>query len=425
MKKLFLPKLFMTMLLVVAPSCSQTGANCEPLETVPPNAASQKPTFKQQTRGCKTITKTAFNVTVLATGLNKPWAVEPLPEGGFLITEKAGTMRIIAVDGKIGDPIKGILAVEQGGTTDASNLGGLPPMTARGQGGLLDVALSPNFKTDSTIFWSFSEIRENGSGTSVARGKLNGDRTSVEDVKVIFRAVPGYENGLHFGSRLEFSKDGKLFITTGDRFDRPNRELVQRLDNHYGKVMRVNSDGSIPKDNPYINTPGAKPEIWEQGHRNIQSAALDANGNLWTVEHGPKGGDELNLIEKGKNYGWSIVSFGEEYSGEPIPNSVTQREGFVDPVYYWDPVIAPSGMEIYNGDKFPEWKGNIFIGGLASKRLVRLALKDNKVIGEEHLLTERGKRIRDVKQGFDGNLYVVTDEQNGELIKISPKANSN
>jgi aldose sugar dehydrogenase len=394
---------------------------CNPIETKPPNADGQKPTFPQQTRACEVKSKTVFEVTVIASGLNKPWAVEPLPNGDFLITEKAGQMRIVSAKGEIGEPLQGILSVKEGGITEESKLGGLPPISARGQGGLLDVALSPNFKKDQTIFWSFSEDRKDGSGTSVASGKLSKDRKTLEDVKVIFQALPAYKNGLHFGSRIAFGQDGKLYVTTGDRFDRPNRLKVQQLDNHYGKVMRINLDGSIPKDNPFVNKEGAKPEIWSLGHRNLQSAAFDSSGQLWTVEHGAKGGDELNLIKKGENYGWSIVTFGEEYSGQAIPDAKTEREGYIDPIYYWDPVIAPSGMQVYSGSAFQEWKGNIFVGGLVSQRLVRLIIKDNKVIGEEHLLTDRGKRIRDVKQGNDGFLYLVTDETDGELLRISPK----
>lgn len=430
MNKFYTGLFFILLLIFSGTACGQnssktkqvnTNKDCQPLETREPNAEEQKPTFPEQTRACGVETKTAYEVTVVAKGLNKPWAVEPLPDGSFLITEKGGQMRIVSKDGKIGEPLQGVLAVGQGGTTEASKLGGLPPITARGQGGLLDVALSPNFQKDSIIFWSFSEERADGSGTSVARGKLSQDRTKIEDVRVIFRALPSYNNGLHFGSRIAFDKDGKLYVTTGDRFDRPNREMVQKLDNHYGKVMRINQDGTIPNDNPFVKTAGAKPEIWSLGHRNLQSAAFDEKGGLWTVEHGARGGDELNLIEKGKNYGWSMVTFGQEYSGQAIPNSQTQRDGYVDPVYYWDPVIAPSGMEVYSGKAFPEWKGNIFIGGLVSQRLVRLVMKNNKVAGEEHLLTDRKQRIRDVRQGNDGFLYVVTDENNGELIRISPK----
>lgn len=432
MNKYYIGAFFTFFLFLSVTACAQSKPNdsktksadsttkCQPLETGEPNAEEQKPSFPEQTRACGVETKTAYEVTVVAKGLNKPWAVEPLPNGDFLVTEKEGTMRIVSKDGKIGEPLQGVLAAGQGSTTEASKLGGLPPVTARQQGGLLDVALSPNFKEDQTIFWSFSEERSDGSGTSVARGKLSKDFTRIEDVKIIFRVLPGYKNGLHFGSRLAFGPDGKLYITTGDRFDRPNRELVQKLDNHLGKIMRINADGTVPEDNPFVSTTGAKPEIWDLGHRNIQSAAFDEKGQLWTVEHGARGGDELNRIEKGKNYGWSIVTFGQEYSGDAIPNSQTKREGYVDPVYYWDPVIAPSGMEIYTGAAFPEWKGNIFVGGLVTEKLVRLVMKDNKVVGEENLLKDRG-RIRDVRQGGEGFLYVVTDETNGELLKIAPK----
>jgi glucose/arabinose dehydrogenase len=250
---------------------------------------------------------------------------------------------------------------------------------------------------------------------------LTEDRRSLEQVRVIFRAMPTYDNGLHFGSRLAFGPDGMLYITLGDRFDRPNRPKVQQLDAHFGKIICINPDGSAPADNPFTGRAGALPEIWDLGHRNVQSAAFDDRGRLWAVEHGAKGGDELNLIEKGKNYGWPLVTYGEEYSGEPFAGAVTAREGYEQPVYYWDPVIAPSGMQFYMGDAFPAWRGSLFIGGLASQRLVRLVIKDNHVIGEEHLLAERGKRVRDVRQGPDGALYVVTDEPDGELWKITPR----
>ncbi len=396
--------------------------NCSPLQTAPPNAAGQKPAFPEQTRACGVKTDTPYEVTVVAKGLSQPWAVEPLPNGDFLITEKSGQMRIVSAKGEIGEPLGGLLPVGQGGTTDASGQGGLPPITARGQGGLLDVALSPNFERDRTIFWSFSEQREGGSGTSVARGVLSADRKNLEQVRVIFRAMPTYNNGLHFGSRLAFGPDGKLYITLGDRFDKnTTRPQAQQLSSHLGKTIRINPDGTVPDDNPFAKRENALPEIYTLGHRNIQSAAFDEKGRLWTVEHGAQGGDELNLLEKGKNYGWAVISYGEEYSGEPISGGDTKKEGLEQPVYYWDPVIAPSGMEIYSGSAFPEWRGNIFIGGLVSKRLVRLVIKNDRVVGEEHLLTDRNQRIRDVRQGPDGALYVVTDESNGELLKIAPK----
>jgi aldose sugar dehydrogenase len=396
--------------------------SCASVATEAANAPEQKPAFPGQTRACAVKSDAAFEVTVMAKGLNRPWAVEPLPNGDFLITEKSGNLRIVSAKGEIGEPISGLLPVNQGGISQASGQGGLPPITARGQGGLLDVALSPNFNKDRTIFWSFSEERTGGSGTSVARGVLSQDRRSLEQVKVIFRALPTYDNGLHFGSRLAFGPDKMLYITLGDRFDKETtRPQAQQLGSHLGKVIRIKPDGTVPADNPFIKQSSALPEIWDIGHRNVQSSTFDDKGRLWTVEHGAKGGDELNLIEKGKNYGWAVISYGEEYSGEPIPGNLTQKEGLEQPVYYWDPVIAPSGMQFYTGAAFPAWRGNLFVGGLASERLVRLVLKDNRVIGEEHLLTERGRRVRDVRQGFDGNLYIVTDESDGELWKIAPK----
>ncbi|HEX8832695.1 MAG TPA: PQQ-dependent sugar dehydrogenase [Abditibacteriaceae bacterium] len=406
---------------VLTAASSAAPESCEPLETRPPNASEQEPAFAGQTRACGVTSGVAFDVTVVAKGLDKPWAVEPLPNGDFLITEKPGQLRIVSAKGEVGRPIGGLLPVGSGGVSATSGQGGLPPITARGQGGLLDVALSPQFARDRTIFWSFSEQREGGSGTSVARGVLTTDRANLEQVRVIFRALPTYDNGLHFGSRLAFGPDNMLYVTFGDRFDRPNRARVQQLDNHLGKIVRIHPDGTAPKDNPFVRQNGAAPEIWTLGHRNLQSATFDDKGRLWTVEHGARGGDELNLIEKGKNYGWPVATYGQEYSGEPIPGAVTLREGYEQPVYYWDPVIAPSGAQFYTGTAFPSWRGSLFIGGLASQQLVRLVIKDNRVVGEEHLLKDRGQRIRDVRQGPDGFLYVVTDQANGELWRISPK----
>jgi glucose/arabinose dehydrogenase len=405
-----------------AAATSSTSPSCVPIETRTANAPEQKPAFPGQTRACAVKSEVGFDVTVLAKGLERPWAVEPLPDGDLLITEKPGRLRIVSRKGEIGQPIGGLLPVGSGGVSAASGQGGLPPITARGQGGLLDVALSPNFSRDRTIYWSFSEQREGGSGTSVARGRLTEDRRNLEQVRVIFRALPTYNNGLHFGSRLAFGPDGMLYITLGDRFDKTiTRPQAQHLNSHLGKIIRINPEGSVPADNPFVRQSGALPEIWDIGHRNVQSAAFDERGRLWTVEHGAKGGDELNLIERGKNYGWPVATYGEEYSGEPITGAVTAREGYEQPVYYWDPVIAPSGAQFYTGDAFPAWRGSLFIGGLVSTRLVRLVIKDNRVVGEEHLLLERGQRIRDVRQGPDGALYVVTDEAAGELWKITPR----
>ncbi len=345
-----------------------------------------------------------FDVTVLASGLSKPWAVEPLPGGDLLVTEKPGRMRIISAAGQTGEPITGVPAVD-----------------ARGQGGLLDVALSPGFGSDRTIFWSYSEPRTGGNATSVARGVLSADRARLDNVQVIFRALPVYNGAAHYGSRLAFGPDGMLYITLGERSDKVIRPQAQEMGSHMGKIVRIAPDGSVPRDNPFVGQAGALPEIWSVGHRNVQAAAFDPQGRLWEIEHGASGGDELNHVEKGKNYGWPIIAYGEEYSGAPIPGGITARAGLEQPVYYWDPVIAPSGAQFYTGDAFPAWRGSLFVGAMKEKRLVRLTIANGRVSGEEHLLVDRGKRVRDVKQGPDGALYIVTDESNGELWKVAPR----
>ncbi|WP_018477589.1 PQQ-dependent sugar dehydrogenase [Pontibacter roseus] len=383
----------------------ETPQDCQPLETREASDPTQKPAFEGQTRACGIKSDVAFDVQVITKGLEKPWAVEPLPTGDLLVTEKPGRLRIISASGQVGNPITGV-----------------PKVDDRGQGGLLDVALSPDFSSDRTIYWSFTEPRKGGNGTSVARGVLSEDRSRVEQVRVIFQAQPTYDGTMHYGSRIAFDRDGMLLVTLGERSDIEIRPQAQHMDSHMGKVVRIAPDGSVPKDNPFVNEKGALPEIWSVGHRNVQAAAVDSEGRFWVVEMGPKGGDELNLVEKGKNYGWPLVTYGTEYSGQPIPNAVTQREGFVQPVYYWDPVIAPSGAQFYSGNAFPDWKGSLFVGALKEMRLVRLVLENGRVKGEEHLLTDRKQRIRDVKQGPDGALFLVTDQQNGELWKVAPRA---
>lgn len=377
----------------------------QPLETRAANTRYQ-PAFPGQTRA-PAVAPSSYAVEVVATGLEKPWAVEPLQGGRFLVTEKVGRLRVVGADGALSAPVEG-----------------LPAVDAAGQGGLLDVALGPNFANDGMIYWSYAEPREGGNGTTVARGRLvetPGAAPRLESVQVIFRVTPTYAGNKHYGSRLAFAPDGTLFITTGERSDMVARPQAQQLGSHFGKVLRINADGSVPADNPFVGRAGALPEIWSYGLRNIQSAAFDAFGRLWTVEHGPRGGDELNRPEPGKNYGWGEVSYGIEYSGAPIGAGQTAAEGMEQPVYYWDPVIAPSGMVFYAGDKFPAWQGNAFIGGMKDKVLVRLVIQGDKVVGEEHLLADRGQRIRDVREGPDGFLYVVTDNANGELWRIRPR----
>jgi glucose/arabinose dehydrogenase len=343
----------------------------------------------------------AFEVTVLTRELESPWAVEPLPDGRLLVTERPGRMRVVSAAGALGEPIAG-----------------LPEVDAGGQGGLLDVALGPTFASDRTIYWSYSEPRGEGNATSVARGALSEDGRRLDDVRVVFRAEPTYDGDKHFGSRLAFGPDGMLYVTLGERSDKPMRMQAQQLDSHMGKTVRIRPDGAAPSDNPFFGRAGAKPEIWTLGHRNVQAAAFDPQGRLWVVEHGTKGGDELNLVEKGKNYGWPLVAFGREYSLDPIPGAVTDRPDYEPPVYFWDPVIAPSGAHFYRGNAFPEWRGSLFVGGLMAHAMVRLVLEGDRVTGEEHLLEERGKRIRDVREGADGALYVVTDHPTGELWRV-------
>lgn len=373
-----------------------------PLETRPPNGEDFKPAFAGQTRAPGVKSEFPIDVSVVAKDLNGAWAFEFLPDQRILVTERQGNLRIIGQDGKASAPIKG-----------------LPKVYFEGQGGLLDVAVDPQFASNRTIYWSYAEPREGGNGTALAKGVLSADDSAVEKVQVIFRQMPTFDSKLHFGSRIVFTPDGKLFLALGERSMPESRVHSQDLNSHFGKVVRLNLDGSVPADNPFVGRSDAKPEIWSYGHRNIQAATLDAQGKLWTIEHGPRGGDELNQPQPGLNYGWPVITYGIEYAGPKIGDGITAKEGMEQPVYYWDPVIAPSGMIVYNGSMFPEWQGNVLVGGMASTKLVRLQLQDGKVVGEEWLLQDRGRRIRDVKQGPDGAIYIVTEAADGELLKIS------
>ncbi len=339
-------------------------------------------------------------VDTVASGLDRPWGLEFLPDGRLLVTENPGRVRIVEPDGTLSAPIRGV-----------------PTVVSRGQGGLLDVALDPSFATNRVIYLSYSEPGSDGNvGTSVARAQL-GDG-ELADLRVIYRQTPKVAGGNHFGSRIVFREDGTMFITQGDRAN--YRDQAQDLLSGLGKIVRINSDGSIPDDNPFVGRSDARPEIWSYGHRNVQSASIDpATGRLWTVEHGANGGDELNQPEAGKNYGWPVISYGREYDGTKI-GAGTVKEGMEQPVYYWAPVIAPSGMTFYTGDLFPEWKGSILIGSMKPRGLVRLAMSGGKVVSEERYLGELGERIRDVRQAPDGSVYVITDSPQGRILRLTP-----
>lgn len=346
----------------------------------------------------------SIQVTTVAEGLEHPWALAFLPDGGMLVTERPGRLRHVTAEGDLSDPIAGV-----------------PEVDARGQGGLLDVALDPRFGENRLVYLSYAEAGEGGNGTAVARGRLGEDLTSLSDVEVIFRQQPKEDSTAHFGSRLVFDGEGHLFVTLGERSDARFRVQAQDLNSHLGKIVRINPDGSVPQDNPFVGQEGALPEIWSYGNRNVQAAAINPQtGVLWEIEHGPRGGDELNIVEPGANYGWPVVSLGVNYDGSPVGEGVQQAEGMVDPIYSWTPVIAPSGMIFYQGDAFPDWQGDLFVGGLASTALVRLELDGNAVASEERLLESLGLRIRDVAEGPGGEILVVTDEGNGEILRIAP-----
>ena len=376
-----------------------------PVEQDAPNVPSFKPAFAGQTRAEAVRTRTPLKVTEVATGLDTPWGLAFLPDGRMLVSEKqASALRIVSANG-----------------AKSARLTGTPATDTRGQGGMFDVALSPDYAKSGTIFWSYAETRKGGTGLAVARGRLvTGAAPRVEDVHVIFRMMPTLDSTMHYGARLVFARDGTLFVTMGERSVLPGQVQAQDLKSDLGKIARINPDGSIPKNNPFVGKTGVRPEIWSYGHRNVEAATLDAQGRLWEVEMGPRGGDELNRPEAGKDYGWPTIGYGEEYSGKPVGKGITQAAGMEQPVYYWDPVIAPSGMAIHSGKAIPEWQGNIFIGGLASTALVRLVMRADRVIGEERLLVERGDRIRDVREGPDGALYLLTDDSNGKILRVAP-----
>jgi glucose/arabinose dehydrogenase len=349
-----------------------------------------------------------IRVTTLAAGLEHPWGLAILPDGRMLVTEKPGRLRLVSADGTVSEPLAGV-----------------PEVDARGQGGLLDVALDPEFDANRTVYLSYAEPGAEGNSTAVARAVLSDDGASLANLQVIFSQKPKLPSKAHFGSRLVFDQKGHLFVTLGERSEARFREQAQDLGSHLGKIVRIRPDGSVPEDNPFVGQSGALPEIWSYGHRNIQAAAIHPEtGALWEIEHGPRGGDEINIAEPGANYGWPVVSHGVNYEGTPVGSGRQRQAGMVDPLYTWTPVIAPSGMIFYSGSAFPDWRGDLFVGGLRSTALVRLELDGNRVANEERLLEDLGKRIRDVVEGPDGVLYLLTDEENGEVLRISPAEQS-
>jgi glucose/arabinose dehydrogenase len=376
----------------------QTGP---PVETLPANT-NYEPAFEGQTRIGSVQTTTPIEATVLTSALTAPWGVTSLPDGRLLITEKAGNIRIVTTSGDV---------------TISDALEGVPAVNPDGQGGLLGICVDPLFSSNRMIYWAFSE-GEGATLTAVAKGRLSDDETSIENATVIFRATPAYDGDLHYGSRVIFGNDGHLFVSTGERSDLATRPLAQSTAAALGKIIHITTDGAPAPGNPDFDGEDAMPELYSVGHRNAQGIAIHPEtGDLWQSEHGPRGGDEINRVVAGSNYGWPIITYGIEYTGETIGEGIQQKDGMEQPVYYWDPVISPSGITFYEGDRVPEWENNLFVGALSGKHIARLVINDdNDVVGEERLLADQNQRFRDITQGTDNALYAITDE--GRLYKI-------
>jgi glucose/arabinose dehydrogenase len=374
----------------------------QPVETRVPDS-DYKPAFAGQTRIAGVKTTTLYEGRAINSTLKRPWGITSLPDGRLLITEKSGSMRIATTAGVLGEAITGI-----------------PPVNSGGQGGLLGVTIDPQFTSNRIVYWVFSESTTGGNVTAVAKGSLSADERRIENATIIYRATPAYPNTMHYGGRILVDASGNLIVSTGERSDIQTRPQAQDLNSGLGKIVRITKDGQPASGNPFVGRAGARPELFTYGHRNVQGLAFHPEtGDLWESEMGPRGGDELNLIQAGKNYGWPAITYGLEYSGEKVGAGITQQAGMEQPVYYWDPVLSPSGMTFYSGDKMPEWKNNVFICGLNSNHIARLVIRNNKVVGEERLLSGEGQRFRDITQGMDGSLYAVTDE--GRLYRIAKK----
>ncbi len=366
------------------------------------------PAFENQTRAPLQNSGYEIETTVVAGGLENPWGIAALPEGGYLVTERAGRLRHVSEDGALSEPIAGV-----------------PEVLAKEQGGLLDVKLGPDFASDRMVYLTYSKPMGDGlSATAAARGRLSDDMSAIEGVEDIFVQDPPSPTPMHYGSRLAFDGQGRVFVTTGEHFTQEERVYAQDLDKTYGKVVRLNLDGSVPEDNPFVGQDGAIDSIWSYGHRNVQAAVVTPDGTLLTVEHGPQGGDELNRPEPGLNYGWPVISYGEQYSGEPVGSGEARMEGMEQPVYFWDPVIAPGGMDLHEGEAFSEWNGDLLIGSLYPGGVVRVEMgEDGRVTAEERLLRDAG-RVRTVEVLPDGSFVYLTDTESGEIVHVTPKAPS-
>ena len=385
--------------LVLAGCGGRSPVSAGGVETEAPNARGQSPAFVGQTRIAEQKLGVVFTVETAAQGLEHPWGLAFLPDGRMLVTERPGRLRYVARDGTLSAPITGV-----------------PEVVDQGQAGLLDIALDPTFAANRRIYFSYVEPRPGGASVAIARAELDGEK--LANLTVIFRAEPVSRPGTNYGSRLVFAPDGTLFASMGDRI----KARAQDLSADNGKIIRITTDGAPAPGNPFIGSSGARPDIWSIGHRNPQGMAINPKtGELWNIEHGARGGDEINIPRAGKNYGWPVITYGIDYTGLPIGRGITAKAGMEQPLYYWDPVIAPSGLMFYTGEQFPAWKGSLFIGGMGAQALVRVSLDGERITGEEHLLKDLAERIREVQQGPDGLVYLLTDSAEGRILKLVPR----
>ncbi len=381
------------------PEPNPPSGTLAPVETNPPNS-SYRPAFEGQTRVRGVKTTTTYQSRILTSSLTAPWGMAALPDGRFLITQKAGSMRMVTAAGQVSAPISG-----------------LPAVNSSGQGGLLGLCVDPAFATNRMVYWSYAENRPDGNLLAVAKGRLATTETAMENVTVIYRAAPAYAGTNQYGSRVIFDRSGHLLVSSGDRSDPGIRVQAQALNSAIGKIIRITTDGQPAAGNPFIGRADALPEVYSAGHRNQHGLAIHpVTGDLWEGELGPRGGDEINLIRPGANYGWPVITYGIDYNGRPIGNAVQQQAAMEQPVYYWDPVVSPSGMTFYRGSRIPEWENNLFIAALSGQHIVRLVIENNRITGEERLLASEGQRFRDIIQGTDNALYAITDQ--GRLYRI-------